>query len=54
MDELVECQFAVQCFFFWWDAGNVFVLVLSGEGDPGRRDGAQCSGGAGVVPEPES
>lgn len=33
---------------------KVFVLVLSGEGDAGCRDGAQRAGGAGVVPEPES
>lgn len=32
----------------------MFVLVLSGEGDAGCRDGAQRAGGAGVVPEPES
>lgn len=28
--------------------------MLSGEGDAGRRDGAERAGGAGVVPEPES
>lgn len=33
---------------------KMFVLVLSGEGDAGCRDGAQRAGGAGVVPEPES
>lgn len=28
--------------------------MLPGEGDAGRRDGAERPGGAGVVPEPES
>lgn len=31
-----------------------FVSTVSGEGDAGRRDGTQRSGGAGVVSEPES
>lgn len=29
------------------------MLLLPGEGDAGRRDGAERAGGAGVVPEPE-
>ena len=47
-------QWAGQCSVLWWDAGNLSVLVLSGKGDAGCRDGAQRSSGAGVVPEPES
>lgn len=49
-------QCAGERFLFAWRAGKkkVFVLVLSGEGDAGCRDGAQRAGGAGVVPEPES
>lgn len=42
------------CFLVEMDAGNLFVFMVSGEGDAGRRDGTQRSGGAGVVSEPES
>lgn len=41
-------------FFFLVGCWKSFVLLLSGEGDAGCRDGTQCSGGAGVVSEPES
>lgn len=44
----------MKCFVSLWDAGKSFVLMVSGEGDAGCRDRTQCSGGAGVVSEPES
>lgn len=47
------CWGALSFCLVCWEK-KVFVLVLSGEGDAGCRDGAERAGGAGVVPEPES
>ena len=54
MEDMLSISVCCEVFGFHVGCWKSFVLLVSGEGDAGCGDGTQCSGGAGLVSEPES